>query len=173
MVRADPCLSPGAHTHSPCRSVLTPPLPRDQTLLDYFKNYRRHHDLLHRKPDESISRYKTQDDMRYKHSKDPSNPGKFVSFSTTQLSIGAARIQFMRTLRVPDDSSNYLLPPVRALNFQSEEMPHPLTRVLAPFLFNPCLSTSQRSLRRFELVEDTLWCFSGFLSEFKPRSERE
>lgn len=64
-----------------------------QTLADYFKAYRSYHKLLEREP--------------------PSSSKNCLSYEIDHyVQVGPARLKFNRTLRIPDDAEEYLLPPV-------------------------------------------------------------
>jgi hypothetical protein len=63
--------------------------------------------------DESASQHYTATETRVKNSAAWQDPDSLVTSQSTTLSVGPARLEFMRTLRIPDNSSKYLLPPVR------------------------------------------------------------
>jgi hypothetical protein len=64
-----------------------------QTLAEYFKEYRSYHKLLERKLSSS-SRFHEYDNHE------------------SRVEVGRASFKFHRTLRIPDDADEYLLPPV-------------------------------------------------------------
>jgi hypothetical protein len=81
---------------------------RDQPLIDYFKNYRTQHGLLQRAdPNQSRSTVDTHREYRFDNKKNQS-----VDWEEETINAGPAKLQFFRTLRVPDNADKYLLPPV-------------------------------------------------------------
>ena len=76
-----------------CISTKLYSISSTQTLADYFKAYRSFHKLLERKP--------------------PSSSKICLSYEKEHyVQIGPAKLKFNRTLRIPDDAKEYLLPPV-------------------------------------------------------------
>lgn len=82
-------------------------LQSDQSLAEYFKEYRAFHDLLPHKS-KSIAQVTKQTHTRY----DVESEDKTVTYDESTVKIGPANLKFHRTLRVPDNAKNYLLPPV-------------------------------------------------------------
>lgn len=82
---------------------------REQTLTEYFREYRAYHGLL---PPRSTSKsmINTVKQMRYVTGSNSIN--KFVEYKESTVAVGPAKLKFHRTLRVPDNARNYLLPPV-------------------------------------------------------------
>lgn len=78
---------------------------RNQTLVDWFKHYRSYHGLLSSKKS-GINLNQTTGVPKAGTWSTARNEGSTVH-------LGPANFQFHRTLRVPDDSKTYLLPPVR------------------------------------------------------------
>jgi len=91
----------------------------DQSLADYFKEYRAFHRLLPPKAD-SISRVTLEEHSRY----DEHSGGKYIHYEESTVKLGPASLKFHRTLRVPDDAKDYLLPPVCVSTYRHY---HPLT----------------------------------------------
>jgi len=84
----------------------------DQSLADYFKQYRAFHGFLPPKLEgESKATITTREETRY-DAKSKSTD-KFVEYEESTVKVGPATLKFQRTLRVPDNAKNYLLPPVR------------------------------------------------------------
>jgi hypothetical protein len=63
--------------------------------------------------EESASQHYTATETRAQYGTELQYPDNLVTFRSTTLSVGPAHLEFMRTLRVPDNTSKYLLPPVR------------------------------------------------------------
>ena len=81
---------------------------RDQSLIDYFKNYRTQHGLLQRAdPNQCRSTVNAHQEQRNDTKKD-----SLVEWEEATIYAGPAKLRFFRTLRVPDNADNYLLPPV-------------------------------------------------------------
>jgi hypothetical protein len=79
------------------RVVPNVPISSTQTLAEYFKVYRSYHQLLDQRPSESTSRIRVS------------------SRGEQYVQVRNAAFVFRRTLRVPDDANEYLLPPVSNL----------------------------------------------------------
>ncbi|KAJ6588471.1 hypothetical protein B0H19DRAFT_1248127 [Mycena capillaripes] len=77
----------------------------DEPLVQYFKDYRRHHKLAPATKSSSESSLKTID--RGAHDKN----GKYVKWTESTITVGPAQFSFNRTLSVPDNAKNYALPP--------------------------------------------------------------
>jgi hypothetical protein len=77
----------------------------DQTFVDYFKHYRRHHGL---QPDKHSSACTLEQESRTRCAAD-------ANLAETTIVAGPAHIRLFRTLRVPDNGREYPLPPVRAM----------------------------------------------------------
>ena len=88
----------------------------DQSLADYFKQYRAFHGfLLPKFEGDSKATITTRGETRY-DAKSKSTD-KFVRYEESTVEVGPATLKFQRTLRVPDNAKNYLLPPVRFFFF--------------------------------------------------------
>ncbi|KIM75941.1 hypothetical protein PILCRDRAFT_826774 [Piloderma croceum F 1598] len=79
-------------------------ISRNQPLVDYFKQYRSYHKLS------SPSR-QSKSILNSEKLERLGKTGSVVSYRESAIVVGPAKIQFHRTLRVPDDAKNYLLPP--------------------------------------------------------------
>ncbi|KAH8834331.1 hypothetical protein DL96DRAFT_1580212 [Flagelloscypha sp. PMI_526] len=77
----------------------------DETLAEYYKAYRRHHGHAPSPRTSSQSSVWTND--RVAQDKEM----KVVQWKDSTIAVGPAQFRFNRTLRVPDDASNYALPP--------------------------------------------------------------
>ena len=107
---------------------------RNEPLAHFYKAYRREHGLGGTKSVASESHLeKIEDSGRVLH-KD--NSEGLVRWEQSSITVGPAKFNFNRTLRVPDDAINYVLPPVRSVEG------------------DPCLSlTSVKGLGTFPIVE--------------------
>lgn len=84
----------------------------DQSFADYFKQYRAFHGFLSPKLEgESKATITTRGETRYDVKSKSTD--KFVQYEESTVKVGPATLKFQRTLRVPDNAKNYLLPPVR------------------------------------------------------------
>lgn len=83
----------------------------DQSLAEYFKKYRAVHGFLLPKGD-SKSTITTTGHTRFDVKSKLTH--QFVHYEESTVKVGPASLKFQRTLRVPDNAKNYLLPPVRA-----------------------------------------------------------
>ena len=81
---------------------------RNQTLVDYFRQYRKHNSLLASKKDSRCSI------THQKQTRGITGSGNWttVEYTESTIQLGPASIRFQRTLRVPDSAETYLLPPV-------------------------------------------------------------
>lgn len=77
----------------------------DQSLVDYSREYRSFHGLLGPKA-ESKSTISRKEQTRYDY-----DAKKTVDYKDDTVKVGPANLKFHRTLRVPDNVKNYMLPP--------------------------------------------------------------
>ncbi|KAJ7248601.1 hypothetical protein B0H12DRAFT_1324659 [Mycena haematopus] len=78
----------------------------DESLAQYYKNYRRHHGRASGAKSSSESSVESTDKQAFDKMKD-----QFVGWNDCTITVGPAKFNFNRTLRVPDNASNYALPP--------------------------------------------------------------
>ncbi|KAF8208336.1 hypothetical protein K438DRAFT_1813838 [Mycena galopus ATCC 62051] len=77
----------------------------EEPLAQYYKEYRRHHGLASGAKSSSESSFETTNKQAFDKN------DKFVQWNNSTIMAGPARFNFNRTLRVPDNATNYALPP--------------------------------------------------------------
>ncbi|KAF7366538.1 hypothetical protein MSAN_00911100 [Mycena sanguinolenta] len=77
----------------------------DESLAQYYKNYRRHHGRAPAAKSSSESSAEIVNEASGKRQ------GQFVGWESSTIEVGPARFDLQRTLRVPDDKTIYSLPP--------------------------------------------------------------
>ena len=87
---------------------------RNEPLAHFYKAYRRENGLGGAKPVASESRLRKSKDCGLE-----SQSKKLVRWEQSSVTVGPAKFNFNRTLRVPDDAVNYALPPVRSVEGDS------------------------------------------------------
>ena len=88
----------------------------DQSFADYFKHYRAFHGFVSPKlGGESKATITRHEEIR--HDAKSKSKDKFVQYEESIVKVGPATLNFQRTLRVPDNAQNYLLPPVSLFIF--------------------------------------------------------
>ena len=80
---------------------------RNEPLAHFYKAYRRENGLRVTKPVASESRLKKSEGYGW-----VSQSKELVTWEQSSITVGPATFSFNRTLRVPDDAVNYVLPPV-------------------------------------------------------------
>ena len=83
---------------------------RNEPLAHFYKAYRRENRLGGTKPVASESRLKKSEECSWVLHEGPSK--ELVKREQSSITVGPATFNFNRTLRVPDDAANYVLPPV-------------------------------------------------------------
>ncbi|KAJ7716545.1 hypothetical protein B0H16DRAFT_1801340 [Mycena metata] len=78
----------------------------DESLAQYYKDYRRYHGKAPTTAAASESSLSTVDKYAYDHKNN-----KAVTFTESTVTVGPAQFKFNRTLRVPDNAKSYALPP--------------------------------------------------------------
>ncbi|KAK7038015.1 ubiquitin-like domain-containing protein [Favolaschia claudopus] len=78
----------------------------DEPLVQYYKNYRRHHGFSATNKTSSQSSVETTTKKAWDDKKNIE-----VEWNTSTISVGPAKFNFNRTLRVPDNAKTYSLPP--------------------------------------------------------------
>ena len=105
--------------------------PRNEPLAHFYKAYRRENGLGGTKPVASESHLEKSEGCGL-----ASQSKELVKWEQSSITVGPATFNFNRTLRVPDDATNYALPPVRSVEG------------------HPCLSLmSAKGLGTFPIVE--------------------
>ena len=99
------------HPRPNAHALIARNLNSDQSFADYFKQYRAFHGLLLPELEgESKATITTHEETRY--DKKAESTATFVQYEESIVKVGPATLKFQRTLRVPDNAKNYLLPPV-------------------------------------------------------------
>ncbi|KAH8823682.1 hypothetical protein DL96DRAFT_1615217 [Flagelloscypha sp. PMI_526] len=78
----------------------------NERLVTWYKAYRRHHHLCPERKGSSDSSISTRTTEAWDPKKNST-----VKWTDSSISVGDATLKFNRTLRVPDDATNYALPP--------------------------------------------------------------
>ncbi|KAF7341974.1 Ubiquitin-like domain-containing protein [Mycena venus] len=78
----------------------------NEPLAQYYKDYRRHHGRASGAKSSSESSMESIDKQAFDTKKK-----NIVQWNSSTITVGPARFNFNRTLRVPDNANNYALPP--------------------------------------------------------------